>query len=198
MAQPKTEYYFTQGRINKFGRRDGPGILIVEGKYKFTVNQSNKDKTRYKMYCVQQGNPEFGCRAKATVLKREDGSFFLYSCDKEHSHLVSEALIKAEEYKERMCELVRSDPAAPVGEAISKIKLEIVEEIGDDEDFYMEVIDSLGTHHSLELRLLCVRNEKIWKMPKSRDHFDPFYFLQNIYGKNENVVIMDKNKLSPD
>ena len=81
MAQPKTEYYFTQGRINKFGRRDGPGILIVEGKYKFTVNQSNKDKTRYKMYCVQQGNPEFGCRAKATVLKREDGSFFLYSCD---------------------------------------------------------------------------------------------------------------------
>ena len=84
-----------------------------------------------------------------------------------------------------MCELVRSDPAAPV---------EIVEEIGDDEDFYMEVIDSLGTHHSLELRLLRVRNEKIGKMPKSRDHFDPFYFLQNIYGKNENLVIMDSNK----
>ena len=97
-----------------------------------------------------------------------------------------------------MCEVVRSDPAAPVGEAISKIKLEIVEEIGDDKYCYMEVINLLGTHHSLELRLLCVRNEKNGRMPKCRDHWDLVYFLQNIYGKNENVVIMDTNKLSPD
>ena len=93
MAQPKTEYYFTLGRISKFGRRDGPGILVVGGKYKFKVNQTNKDKTRYTMYCVMQGNPEFACRAKATVLRRDDGSFYLYSCDREHNHFVSEAII---------------------------------------------------------------------------------------------------------
>ena len=149
------------------------------------------------MYCVQQGNPEFGCRAKATVVKREDGSYFLYSCDTEHNHLVSEAAIKAEEYKQRMGELVRKDPAAPVGEAIKSVKMDIVEEHGDDDDYYMEVIDSLGSRHALELRLLRVRDEKIGHMPKSRDHFDPIFFLNRIYGENQKVVVLDSNKLSP-
>ena len=40
-----------------------------------------------------------------------------------------------------MCEVVHSDPAAPGGEAISKIMLEIVEDIGDDKYYYMDVID---------------------------------------------------------
>ena len=47
-------------------------------------------------------NPEFSCKAKATVLKKENGSFFLYSFDQEHSNLVNQALVKAEEYKLQM------------------------------------------------------------------------------------------------
>jgi Fe2+ or Zn2+ uptake regulation protein len=81
------------------------------------------------MYYVQQGNPEFGCIAKANVRKREGESFYLYSCDTEHNHLVSEAAIKAEEYKQRMAELVKKDPAAPAGEAIKSVKMDIVEEL---------------------------------------------------------------------
>ena len=34
-----------EGR-GKYSRR-GPGILVVEGKYKFRLNQTNKDKTIY-------------------------------------------------------------------------------------------------------------------------------------------------------
>ena len=196
MASTQKEHYFMEGRKGKYGRR-GPGILVVEGKYKFRLNQTNKNKTIYKMYCVQQGNPEFGCRAKTTVGKREDGSFFLFSCDTEHNHLVSEAAIKAEEYKQRMGELVRKDPAAPVGEAIKCVKMDIVEELGDDDEYYMEVISSLGSNHALELRLLRVRDEMIGSMPKSRDHFDPVYFLERIYGENNKVVVLDSNKLSP-
>ena len=103
----------------------------------------------------------------------------------------NKAAIKAEEYKQRMAELVRTDPAAPVGEAIKSVKMDIVEELGEDDDHYMEVIDSLGSHHALELRLLRVRDEKIGHMPKSRDHFDPNFFLKRIYGENQKVVILD-------
>ena len=70
MAATKTEYYFYPGRNGKTGN-SGPGILVVDGKYKFRVNQVNKDKSVYKMYCQQQGNPEFSCKAKATVVRHE-------------------------------------------------------------------------------------------------------------------------------
>ena len=79
MAAIKKEHYFYPGHKSKTGKIC-PGILFIDGKYKFRYNQTNKDQTIYKMYCVQQANPEFSCRAKATVVKRDDDSFFLYSC----------------------------------------------------------------------------------------------------------------------
>ena len=127
MSATKREHYFYPGRKGKTGQ-SRPGILVVEGKYKFRFNQVNKANTVFKMYCVQQGNPEFSCRAKATVVRREDGSFYMYSCDGDHNHLVNQAVIIAEELKQRMAELVRKDPAAPVGEAISTIKIEAAQE----------------------------------------------------------------------
>ena len=72
MASIQKEHYFYEGRNGCKSGKTGPGILVVEEKYKFRVNQCNKAKTVYKMYCVQQGNPEFGCKAKATVVRRED------------------------------------------------------------------------------------------------------------------------------
>ena len=70
--------------------------------------------------------------------------------------------------------------------------MDIVEKIGHDDEYYMAVISSLGSHHALELRLLRVRDEK------SRDHFDPVYFLDRIYGENTKVIVLDSNKLYPD
>ena len=74
MAATKTEYYFYPGRNGKTGN-SGPCILVVDGKYKFRVNQVNKDKSVFEMYCQQQGNPEFSCKAKATIDKSDNGSF---------------------------------------------------------------------------------------------------------------------------
>ena len=86
------------------------------------------------MYCVQQGNPEFACKAKAIVAKREDGSFFLYSCDDHHNHFVNSAEVTAEELKHRMADIVRKDPVEPVGDAIRKVQIQAAEEYGEDDD----------------------------------------------------------------
>ena len=62
MAAVKKEHYFYPGHKGKTGKIR-PGILVIDGKYKFRYNQTNKDQTIYNMYCVQQANPEFSCRA---------------------------------------------------------------------------------------------------------------------------------------
>ena len=59
MAASQKEYYFYEGRKSK--NNGNPGILVAEGKYRFRVNKANKDRTIFKMYCLQQGNPEFAC-----------------------------------------------------------------------------------------------------------------------------------------
>ena len=105
MATSQKEHYFYEGRKSK--NNGNPGILVVEGKYRFRVNKANKDRTIFKMYCLQQGNPEFACKAKAKVVKCEDGSFFLYSCDEYHNHLVNRAMVVVEELKQRMAEIVK-------------------------------------------------------------------------------------------
>ena len=127
MATTQKEHYFYPGKKGKTGKT-GPGILVVEGKFKFRVNQVNKANTLYRMYCVQQGNPEFACKAKATVVRRDDGSFYLHSCDSDHNHFDCPALILAKELKQRMADIVRKNPAAPVGEEISKVKIEAIKE----------------------------------------------------------------------
>ena len=106
MAIVKKDYYFYQGRNGKVRGYQGPGILVVNGQYKFRVNKTNKDNTQFKMYCVQQGNPQFSCKAKAKVAKKEDGTFFLYSFDDEHNHPVNKADINAEDLKTRMGKFV--------------------------------------------------------------------------------------------
>ena len=198
MAAIQKEHYFYEGRNGCKTGKTGPGILVVEGKYKFRVNQYNKAKTIYKMYCVQQGNPEFACKAKATVVRRNDDSFFLYSCDIVHNHFTTTSEIIAEELKQRMAELVKKDPVAPVGEAIRAVKLQAAEEYAEDEDLFNEIVSSLGTFHGMELRLFRVRNSIIGPNPKSRNHFDPNYFLRRIYGDDHKVVVLDSNKLPDD
>ena len=182
MASTNIEHYFHPGRKGKTGLI-GPGILVVEGKHKFRVNQVNRDRSIFKLYCVQQGNPMFGCTAKATVGRREDDFFFLYSCDIDHNHLVNKAIIIPEDLKQQMAELVKKNPAAPVGQAIKAIKVASAEEFGDDEDMFNDIIESLGSHHALEQKLLRVRDSIIVSLVKQKLKF----WIQisfHIIGKN--------------
>ena len=194
MASSKKEYYFYEGRNGKLRGNNGPGILVVDGQYKFRIHKSNKDNTQYTMYCVQQGNPEFSCKAKAKVVRRDDQSFFLYHCDDFHNHLVNKAEITAEELKQRMGALVKENPVEPVGDAIKKVKLEAAEEFAEDEEYFKEVVEALGSYHGLESRLLRIREKIIGPLPKNRDWFDPRHFLKKIYGPNHKVEVMDSNK----
>ena len=61
------------------------------------------------------------CKAKATVFKKVDGTFFLVKEEGDHNHDVNEAAIMAEEYKIKMVEKVKKDPSGQVGEAIKAI-----------------------------------------------------------------------------
>ena len=129
------------------------------------------------------------------VSSREDGSYFMYSCDEYHNHFVNKAEITAEELKQIMVEIVRMNPVEPDGEAIKAVKLQAPEEFGDDDDKFSKIVPALGTNHALELRLLRVRDSMIGSIAKNRDSFDPSYFLQTIFGKHHKVEVKDSNKL---
>ena len=60
-----------------------------------------------------------------------------------------------------MDERVMKDPALPVVDAIKAIKSEIANELGDNEDLCMEVMNSLGSHHAVQFRLMRVRDKVI-------------------------------------
>ena len=111
----------------------------------------------FTMYCDQHIHPEHKCKAKATVKRREDDTFLLVHCDTNHTHFVNKSAIKAQELRQRMTEIVQNDPAAPVGDAIKAVKIEAANEYNNNEDDLNEVIDALGSHHILELKLFRVR-----------------------------------------
>ena len=59
--------------------------------------------------------------------KNDDGKWFLYSYSMANNQFTIEAEIKDEESNAMMNDSVMKSPAMPVGDAIRKIKLEIVE-----------------------------------------------------------------------
>ena len=64
------------------------------------------------------------------------------------------------------------------------------------EDTFNEIVDALGSYHGLELRMLRVRELIIGPMPRSRDSFDPKYFLKRIFGSNHRIEVLDSNKIA--
>ena len=192
MASSHLDYCFHEGRKGKTGKQ-GPGILVVEGKYKFRYNQVNKAGNIFKLYCVKQLHPKFSCKAKAQVVKRDDGTFFLHSCDIDHTCLPDSALVIAEELKQRMVEIVRDNPANPVSEAIKTVKFEYAQENAED-PMFPEVMESLGNHRALEQKLLRSRWSIIGTMPKNRNDFNPEQFLKNVL-KKSTMITIDSNNL---
>ena len=72
----------------------------------------------------------------------------------------------AEEYMIKMLEIVKKDPSALVGEAMKAVKREIAEEHSDNKQLQKDIFSELGSNHSLELKLLRVRNKIIGPLPK--------------------------------
>ena len=165
---PIIDYFFMEGRKARSGRR-GPGILIVDGKYKFRMNTVNKAGDKYKMYCVKQAHPEYSCKAKVEVLRTETGSFHPYSSVTaiEHTHSPDPALVKAEVLKQRMINIVEENPNNPLAQAIKTVKLEFAKENGES-SFYHDVIGYLGNKHALESMLSSKRCSIYGPIPKKR------------------------------
>ena len=185
-------YFFMNGRKGKYS---GPGFLIIEDKYKFNVNKTNKDRTTFYMTCSMKRHPEFPCPAKARVCKLEDGHYTLLDFDEDHSHSSIEAQIKAEEMKQNMEDIVRKDPAAPVGEAIKKIKMKLGKEfLGEDEERLMEVISALGSKSGIQKRLYRIRKTKLGSNPKRRKDFKVMEFLDEVFGEDNKLIVMDSDE----
>ena len=62
----------------------------------------------------------------------------------------------------------------------------------------MHRIAELGCDAALEKQLLRVRQEIYGPTPKSRLHFDPNIFLENIYENKNTVTVMDSDELDGD
>ena len=138
-------------------------------------------------------HPEFPCRAKARVHKFDDGHYSLVDIDTEHSHSSIESQIKAEMLKQKMEEAVKANPSAPVGAAIKNIKLQLAEEIGDDDERLLEIISSLGTNSGIEKRLYRIRNMKLGKTPRTRKEFSPDKFMTEVFGDDNKLIALDSD-----
>ena len=192
MATSKQEYYFYPGKRSK---HRNAGILVIEGKFKFLFNRRSKDGVKLEYICAQ-AQAHFGCKARARVVKREDGSYFLFNTTQEHNHFVFKAAIIAEELKIKMAEIVEKNPVEPVADAVEKVTLEAKEDYQDDPILLKDILAELGTDHGMQQRLYRVRDRKIGKMPRGREHFNPKELLKRLHGrKGEKVVILDSNNL---
>ena len=192
MATTKQEYYFYPGKKSK---HRNAGILVVENKYKFLFNRRTKDGVHLDYICSQtQSN--LGCKARAKVIRREDGSYFLYKTSNEHNHFVFEAAIIAEELKQKMAEIVRKEPIEPVSDAIEKVTLDAKEQYNNDKILLKDILQELGTDKSMEHRLYRVRDQVIGKMPRGRADFNPKELLRRIHGnKAERVELLDSDNI---
>ena len=96
-----------------------------------------------------------------------------------------------------MKDIVQKDPVKAVEKAVRKVREAAADEYGEDEDFYQHLVAELGTDSAIEKQLLRVRLEVIGQTPKSRNKFEPFIFLERIYGEN-NIIVCDSNQLKED
>ena len=198
MATSKKPHFFLHAKTGKGNKAGcpGPGQLIVGGQQIYNYNRVTKCGKWWKMNCRQQKNPEFKCKATASVFKKDDGSFVLIKEEKEHNHDVNEAAVIAQGLKLEMVDIVQKDPSAPVADAIKTVKKKMAEKYGNDEQLLKDISSEIGSKHSLELKLLRVREKIIGSLPKSRDRFDPKHFLKRVFkGNADEIEILDSNKL---
>ena len=119
----------------------------------------NKEKSEAAYLCKFRKHPTFTCKAKATVVRTEDGGWTLVTPDDQirHSCEPNESGVVASLLREQMKDIVRNDPAKPVSQAIKSVRIEAAKTHGNHEEFYEQIISELGNDKALEDMLYAVR-----------------------------------------
>ena len=201
MSIPKIEYYFKPGRLMKNGRTN-PGILVVDQVRSFQCNNISKDKTVFNYVCNERLTVGVMCKAKAVVTKCEDSEegvrYIVSKVDDEHNCEVNVAKSVAEEMRYEMKQIVRKEPQKPVIDAIRQVRQIYAEKYDEEDDLFDQIIAELGADKPLEKQLLRVRKEIIGKTPTNRDSFDPKHFLRRVFENDDDIIVLDSNKLDDD
>ena len=134
------------------------------------------------------------CPATARVVSSQE-RWILSSGTDNHTCEPNRARVISESLRCKMKDLVRNDPAKPVGHAARKIREEAFEEYGDEGEFYDHLVSELGSEAALEKQLLRTRYEIIGRTPNSRNSFESVKFLKRIYGEGNKVLVCDSNGL---
>ena len=166
----------------------------MEDKYELTAHKCNKYGTTWVYNCKYRLTQKVLCPASAQVVYSEE-KWILSSGTDNHLCEPNRPRVIAESLRCKMKELVRNDPAKPVGIAVRKVREEAFETYADEDDFYDHLVYQLGSDAALEKQLLRTRYEIIGQTPKSRNAFAPEEFLGRIYGEGNKVIVCDSNNL---
>ena len=192
MASYQANYYFRQGR-----KDSSPGILVIEKKWEFIINRSNKQMTTFWYYCRHRRTKGIQCDAKATVVRMElDGEhkFILKDFTGDHKHPGGMSNAIAEDMKMEMCKMVETNPDKPVSEARNALILENAHKYENDATLWSEIVESLGDYDAIDKRLLRARQKIIGKAPQNRNDFNP----TKIIGDSDDIIVLDSNLLPSD
>ena len=132
----------------------------MEDKYELTAHKCNKDGTTWVYNCKYRLTQKVLCPASAQVVYSEE-KWILSSGTDNHLCEPNRPRVIAESLRCKMKELVRNDPAKPVGIAVRKVRKEAFETYADEEDFYDHLVYQLGSDAALEKQLLRTRYEII-------------------------------------
>ena len=131
---------------------------MVDRSYRFTYNKVSRDGLRWRMACLEKRNPGNTCRALATLLRHPGGSFTLTSQAGVHSHPGNPAGVLAEQWRGRMAEEVVREGWVPVSEVIRRVRREMEESLGGQEELLKAITRELGSTHSLEQKMFRVKD----------------------------------------
>ena len=189
MASHQTNYYFLDGR-----KDTSPGILVIDQRWQFVLNKSNRDRNTFWYQCKQRKTKTIRCEAKATVVKVEVDDaikFILKDFHPTHNHGGSFGNVIAEEMKQKMCKIVERNPENPVGDARKAVILEYALKHAGTPDDWSEIVENLGDYDNIDKRLLRARQNMIGKAPKNRNDFDPLKMIDD----GEDLIVLDSNNL---
>ena len=181
--------------------RTNPGLLVVEGVRTFQCNSMNKDKNIFKYVCNERLTIGVKCRAKAKVIVcdvPEKGlKPMLVNVDTDHDCPLNVPRAVADQMRHEMKEIVRANPQDPFSCAIKKVRNTYAKKYSDknEDELFDQIIAELGPDKPLERPLQRVRMELIGNTPRNRDLFDAEYFLRRVYSRDNNIIVMDSNRL---
>ena len=90
---------------------------MYDEKFEFIAHECSKDGLTWNYGCKYRLTPKVKCPAKAKLTSYEN-SWILKYIDEDHKCQPDKAKVSAEVYKEKMKDIVRSNPTQAVGKAV--------------------------------------------------------------------------------